>query len=41
LYIDQNPVNAGLADRPEQWEHGGAWHKKNNINDIIDSTAPG
>jgi len=40
LYIDQNPVAAGLAEHPEQWEYGGAWHQKNGINDIIDSAAP-
>jgi hypothetical protein len=40
LYIDQNPVTAGLAEQPEQWEYGGAWHKKNRINGIIDFTAP-
>ena len=36
LYIDQNPVVAGLADHPGQWEYGGAWHQKNMINGIID-----
>jgi putative transposase len=42
LYIDQNPVAAGLAEQPEQWEYGGAWHQKNKINGIIelDSGAP-
>jgi len=35
-YIDQNPVAAGLADHPEQWEYGGAWHQKNRINTIIE-----
>jgi len=42
-YIDQNPVAAGLADHSEQWEHGGAWHQKNRISDIIElinSAAP-
>jgi putative transposase len=42
-YIDQNPVVSGLADRPEQWEYGGAWHQKNKIHDIIElinSAAP-
>jgi putative transposase len=39
-YIDQNPVAAGLAEQSEQWEYGGAWHRKNGINDIIDSVAP-
>jgi putative transposase len=42
-YIDQNPVAAGLSEHPEKWEHGGAWHRKNRISDIIeliDSAGP-
>jgi len=39
-YIDQNPVAAGLADLPEQWEYGGAWHQKNRITDFIELIDP-
>jgi REP element-mobilizing transposase RayT len=35
LYIDHNPVTAGLVEHPEQWEYGGAWRQKNRISDII------
>jgi len=24
-YISRNPVEAGLAERPEKWEYGGVW----------------
>ena len=28
LYIDYNPVFAGLVKKPEQWKFGGLWHHK-------------
>jgi putative transposase len=34
LYIDYNPVSAGLVERPEQWEYGGLWYHKNGLIDI-------
>ena len=36
LYINENPVTAGLVEHPEQWEYGGAWHQKNRNNGIIE-----
>ena len=28
IYIDYNPVIAGLVEKPEQWMFGGLWHHK-------------
>ena len=36
LYIDQNPVAAGLVEQPGHWEYGGAWYQKNGFNDVIE-----
>ena len=38
-YIDQNPVKAGLAANPTDWEFGGAFHIANNISDLVDYTS--
>ena len=27
-YIDENPVKAGLVEKPWDWEYGGLWHHK-------------
>ena len=35
MYINNNPVMAGLVDRPEQWKHGGLWHHKKGLTEII------
>lgn len=35
-YIDYNPVIAGLVEHPEQWKHGGLWHHKKGLTDIIE-----
>ena len=40
LYIDYNPVIAGLVIYPEQWEYGGLWHHKKGITDITSSSDP-
>ena len=40
LYIDNNPVIAGLAKHPDQWEYGGLWHYKKGITDIIGLVDP-
>ena len=34
IYIDYNPVLAGLVIQPEQWMYGGLWHHKKGITDI-------
>lgn len=30
-YIDQNPVAAGLVEKPEEWKYSGAYHRKHGI----------
>ena len=40
LYIDYNPVIAGMVERPEQWEYGGLWHHKEGISEIIGLADP-
>jgi putative transposase len=35
-YIDQNPVKAGLAVNPADWETSGAYYIANNIGDLVD-----
>ena len=39
LYIDYNPVAAGMVEHPEQWRYGGLWHQK-RLSDIIDLADP-
>ncbi|MDR2149512.1 MAG: hypothetical protein LBO67_01560 [Spirochaetaceae bacterium] len=34
-YIDQNPVAAGLVQKPEQWQYSGAYHREQGITKII------
>jgi len=40
LYIDYNPVIAGLVIQPEQWEYGGLWHHKKGLTEITDPSDP-
>ena len=40
LYIDYNPVTAGLVKKPEQWRYGGLWHHKKGSTEIIDQADP-
>ena len=40
LYIDYNPVIAGMVEQPEQWMYGGLWHHKKGITDIMGLTDP-
>ena len=35
MYIDDNPVEAGLVRRPEEWKFGGLWHHKKEIFNIV------
>ena len=35
IYIDYNPVIAGLTKQAEEWMFGGLWHHKNGLIDII------
>ena len=28
MYIDDNPVEAGLVHKPEEWKFGGLWHHR-------------
>lgn len=35
-YIDQNPVAAGIAEKPEEWKASGAFCKAQNITGIVD-----
>jgi REP element-mobilizing transposase RayT len=34
-YIENNPVKAGLVDKPEQWRYSSAWHKHQGNADIL------
>ncbi|MDR2150745.1 MAG: transposase [Spirochaetaceae bacterium] len=34
-YIDQNPVAAGLVQKPEDWQYSGAYHREHGIMRII------
>jgi drug/metabolite transporter (DMT)-like permease len=34
-YIDQNPVAAGLVQKPEDWQYSGAYHRKHGMGRII------
>jgi putative transposase len=36
MYIDENPVNAHIVEKPQQWEYGGLWHHRNGITDIVE-----
>ena len=40
IYIDYNPVFAGIVRKPEQWEFGGLWHHKKGLTDIIGPADP-
>ena len=40
LYIDYNPVTAGMVEKPDQWMHGGLWHHKNGLTDPLDLIDP-
>ena len=35
MYIDDNPVKAGLVHQPEEWKFGGLWHHKMGILKIV------
>jgi len=35
LYINYNPVMAGIAEQPEEWMYGGLWHYKKGRTDIL------
>ncbi|GHV81576.1 hypothetical protein AGMMS49991_01340 [Spirochaetia bacterium] len=37
IYIDDNPVEAFLVNRPSEWEFGGLWHHKKGIGDIVEA----
>jgi putative transposase len=34
-YIDQNPVAAGLVQKPEAWHYSGAYHREHGIMMIV------
>ncbi|MDR1949610.1 MAG: transposase [Spirochaetaceae bacterium] len=36
IYIDRNPVEAHIVERPWEWEYGGLWHHRNGIEDIVE-----
>jgi putative transposase len=40
MYIDDNPVKAGLVELPWQWEYGGLWHHRRGIVEIVDAPDP-
>ena len=40
LYIDYNPVIAGIVEQPEIWQYGGFWHHKKRIAGITDLGDP-
>lgn len=39
-YIDANPVVASLVDHPWEWRHGGFWHERSGIREILDPCPP-
>jgi putative transposase len=36
IYIDDNPVNANLVNRPCEWKFGGLWHHHHGIMSVTD-----
>jgi len=38
IYIDQNPVKAGLALNPAEWKASGAFYKMHDIDGFVDFT---
>ena len=40
MYIDDNPVEAHLVQRPEEWKFGGLWHHRKGIFDIVKELDP-
>ena len=40
VYIDYNPVVAGMVEKPEKWMYGGLWHHKKGLTEIISSMDP-
>ena len=40
LYINYNPVIAGMVNQPEEWMYGGLWHYKKGLTDIISLSDP-
>ena len=40
LYIDYNPVFAGMVKKPEQWKYGGLWHHKRGLTGITSLPDP-
>ena len=40
IYIDYNPVIAGLAKQPDQWMYGGLWHHKKGLTGITNLEDP-
>jgi len=36
IYIDENPVNAQLVDKPWRWMFGGLWHHHHGITTVTD-----
>ena len=35
IYIDYNPVIAGIVEKPEDWMYGGLWHHKKGLTEIM------
>ncbi|MCX7023632.1 MAG: transposase [Spirochaetes bacterium] len=38
-YIDENPVKANQVGNPRDWRHGGLWHDRTGLRDVIDGAA--
>lgn len=39
-YIDANPVKANQVRNPRDWRHGGLWHDRAGLKDIIGEVYP-
>ena len=40
LYIDYNPVIAGMVNQPDDWMYGGLWHHKKGLTEILNILDP-
>ena len=38
-YIDENPLKSSQVARSRDWRHGGLWHDRTGVRDIIDESS--
>jgi putative transposase len=39
-YIDDNPIKACQTERADEWRHGGLWHFRQGLQEIVDALPP-